>query len=236
VQEPATRPAPGGERPRDPAGLAAIELAGLRRDYGDRIALSGIDLRLERGFTLAVLGPNGAGKTTLLRVLGGLLRPSGGEVKVLGCSLPAETWRLRGRVGYLGHDPLLYRDLSSRENLAFAARLHGIKGDEGRRRVNELVRAVGLEHRADERIASLSAGMVQRVAACRAVLHQPELLLLDEPSIHLDADARRIVGSLLGPAPGRTRVLVSHDAEGARAESDRVLGLAADGSVVREPA
>src|SRR5215210_9094954 len=96
---------------------AAIELRALRREFGDRAALDGLSLRVERGASLAVLGPNGSGKSTLLRILAGLLRPSGGEVSVLGCSLPKENYRLRGRVGYLGHEPLLYRDLSPRENL-----------------------------------------------------------------------------------------------------------------------
>src|SRR5919106_1282903 len=95
----------------------AIELAGLRREFGERPALDGIDLRLERGESLAVLGPNGSGKSTLLRILAGLLRPSGGEVSVLGSALPKETFRLRGRVGYLGHEPLLYRDLTPRKDL-----------------------------------------------------------------------------------------------------------------------
>src|SRR3954454_23564230 len=103
-------PATGVSRP-------AIELRGLRRDFGDRAALAGVRARLEPGESLAVLGPNGSGKSTLLRILAGLLRPSGGEVSVLGCALPKEPHGLRGRVGYLGHEPLLYRDLSARENL-----------------------------------------------------------------------------------------------------------------------
>src|SRR6476659_9169540 len=104
----------------------AIAVAGLRRDYGDRPALDGVGFELPAGESLVVLGPNGAGKTTLLRILATLLRPSGGEVAVLGCALPREAWKLRGRIGYLGHEPLLYRDLSGRENLRFHARLHGI--------------------------------------------------------------------------------------------------------------
>src|SRR5215213_6569004 len=105
----------------------AISVAGLRRDYGDRPALDGVGIELAAASSLVVLGPNGAGKTTLLRILATLLRPSGGEVAVLGCALPSEAWKLRGRIGYLGHEPLLYRDLSGRENLRFQARLHGIE-------------------------------------------------------------------------------------------------------------
>ena len=208
-----------------PTARAAISLRGLRRDYGDRPALAGVDVEVSAGSTLAVLGPNGSGKTTLLRVLAGLLRPSGGSAVVLGCSLPSEAWRLRGRVGMLAHRPLLYRDLSARENLRLAARLHGL-GDAGREdRIGGLLRAVGMERRADDVVSELSAGMAQRVAACGAVLHEPELLLLDEPNSHLDAEARELVGALIGPVPGRTRVLVSHDRERAIASSDRVLEL-----------
>jgi ABC-type multidrug transport system ATPase subunit len=105
----------------------AIELVGLRRDFGERPALDGVSARLEPGRSLAVLGPNGSGKSTLLRILAGLLRPSGGEVTVLGRSLPQETHGLRGRIGYLGHEPLLYRDLTPRENLELAAALHGLE-------------------------------------------------------------------------------------------------------------
>src|SRR5215211_2017886 len=169
--------------PRDhghPASGAAIELRGLRREFGFRAALDGVDLRLERGQSLAVLGPNGSGKSTLLRILAGLLRPSGGEVSVLGCSLPKETYRLRGRVGYLGHEPLLYRDLSPRENLGLAAALHGLDRETVEPRIEALLDAVGMSRRADDRVAELSAGMRQRVDICRAVLHDPELLLLDE--------------------------------------------------------
>src|SRR4051812_2768900 len=117
----------------------AVAVAGLRRDYGDRPALDGVGFELAAGESLVVLGPNGAGKTTLLRVLATLLRPSGGEVRVLGCSLPDVAWKLRGRIGYLGHEPLLYRDLSGRENLRFQARLHGIRGGEAEARIDELL-------------------------------------------------------------------------------------------------
>ncbi|HJX33173.1 MAG TPA: heme ABC exporter ATP-binding protein CcmA [Solirubrobacterales bacterium] len=203
----------------------ALSLAGLRRDYGERTALEGVDLSLATGESLVVLGPNGAGKTTLLRILGTLLRPSGGEVRVLGCSLPREAWKLRGRVGYLGHEPLLYRDLSGRENLRFHARLHGIDGDRAETRIAELLAAAGMDRRADERIAELSAGMRQRLAVCRCVLHEPELLLLDEPDSNLDAEGRELARALIGPGSGRTRVVVTHDPERFLPEADQVLRL-----------
>jgi len=203
----------------------AIRLAGLRRDYGDRAALDGVGLELAAGESLVVLGPNGAGKTTLLRILATLLRPSGGEAVVLGCSLPREAWKLRGRIGYLGHEPLLYRDLSGRENLRFQARLHGIRGERAEARIAELLAAVGMERRADERIVELSAGMRQRLSICRCVLHEPELLLLDEPDSNLDAAGREVARGLIGPDTGRTRVVVTHDPERFLPEADQVLRL-----------
>jgi heme exporter protein A len=203
----------------------AIEALGLRRDFGERAALDGITVSLERGQSLLVLGPNGSGKTTLLRVLATLLRPSDGEVRVLGCALPGEAWKLRGRVGYLGHEPLLYRDLTGYENLRFQARLHGLTEDEAGGRIAKLLAAVGMERRAGERVAELSAGMRQRLAVCRCVLHEPELLLLDEPESNLDSESRELVRTLLGPDGRRARVLVTHDPERFLPEADQVLTL-----------
>jgi heme exporter protein A len=161
---------------------AALELEDLTRRYGEREALAGVSLTLGAGQTLVVLGPNGAGKTTLLRVLATLLRPHAGAARVLGSELPAAAWAVRGRIGLLGHEPLLYRELSARENLSFHARLHGV----ARERVEELLGAVGMLARAREPLRTLSRGMTQRVAIARAVLHDPELLLLDEPRANLD--------------------------------------------------
>jgi heme exporter protein A len=202
----------------------AIELVGLRRDFGDRTALEGLDLRVDPGDSVAVLGPNGSGKSTLLRILAGLLRPTAGEVAVLGCNLPRETHRLRGRVGYLGHEPLLYRDLSPRENLKLAAALHGLDAEASEPRIGALLDAVGMSGRADDRVAELSAGMRQRIDICRALLHEPELLLLDEPDAHLDPDARRRIAPLIAAGDSRTRVVVSHE-RGATEDADFVLEL-----------
>jgi heme exporter protein A len=201
--------------------MAAIELDGLERRYGERVALAGVSVRVEAGQTLAVLGGNGAGKTTLLRVLAGLLRPHGGRARVLEADLPAERWRLPGQVGYLAHEPLLYRELTARENLRYHARLHSV--DESR--VATVLGEVGMERRADDPVRELSRGMVQRVAAARAVLHEPPLLLLDEPRASLDPAAAELLEPLIGRASGRTRVLVSHDVQGALAEADSVLRL-----------
>jgi heme exporter protein A len=201
--------------------VTAVVLDGLARHYGEREALSGVSLTLRERQTLVVFGPNGAGKTTLLRVLATLLRPHLGKVHVLGCALPDEAWAVRGRIGLLGHEPLLYRELTARENLRFHARLHDVASE----RVEQLLASVRMEDRADEPIRTLSRGMVQRVAVARAVLHDPELLLLDEPRSNLDPAAAELVEPLIGAASGRTRVICSHDPGGGLAEADLVLGL-----------
>jgi heme exporter protein A len=200
-----------------------IELSGLVRCYGEREALGDVSLSLATGQTLVVFGPNGAGKTTLLRILATLLRPHAGEVRVLGERLPGDAWRVRGRVGLLGHEPLLYRELTARENLRYHARLHGV----GEERVQERLRAIAMSERADEPLRTLSRGMVQRVAVARATLHDPELLLLDEPYANLDPAAVELVEPLIGAGTDRTRVLTSHDPGRGLAEADVVLGLRA---------
>jgi heme exporter protein A len=210
----------------------AVALRDLGRAYGERVALTGVTLELPRGATLAVFGANGAGKTTLLRVLATLLRPHAGSVSVLGSALPRDAWAVRGRIGLLGHEPLLYRDLSVRENLRFHARLH----DVGDARAPALLDAVGMARRADEPVRSLSRGMAQRVAICRAVLHEPELLLLDEPLANLDPGAAAAVAPLIGRASGVARVLISHDVELGLAEADVVLGLRAGRAEIVAPA
>jgi heme exporter protein A len=200
---------------------AAIELNGLIRRFGERTALRGVSVIVPAGATLAVLGRNGAGKSTLLRVLATLLRPHGGQAEVLGESLPDRGFAVRGRIGYLGHEPLLYRDLSGRENLRYHARLHGLAAS----RVEEVLEAVGMRDRAEDPVRSLSRGMVQRLAVCRSVLHEPALLLLDEPRANLDPAAGQLVDPLIGcPAPA-TRIITSHDPRAALAEADLVLAL-----------
>ncbi|HMD57622.1 MAG TPA: heme ABC exporter ATP-binding protein CcmA [Solirubrobacteraceae bacterium] len=198
-----------------------LEVEGLTRHYGEREALSGVSVSLREGRTLVVFGPNGAGKTTLLRILAGLLRPHGGSVRVLGASLPQEAFAVRGRIGLLGHDPLLYRDLTARENLHFHARLHGTPET----RVQEVLEAVAMSRRCNEPLRTLSRGMVQRVAAARAVLHEPRLLLLDEPHANLDPAAIELLAPLIGAESGLTRVICSHDPAGGLAQADVVLGL-----------
>jgi heme exporter protein A len=214
------------------AAATAIELAGLTRRYGERVALQDVTLTVPTGATLVVFGPNGAGKSTLLRVLATLLRPHAGTVRVLGRALPDEGWAVRGRIGLLGHAPLLYRDLSGRENLAFHARLHDVALEHAW----ELIERVGLSARADDKVHTYSRGMVQRLAVCRAVLHDPEVLLLDEPRANLDPAAAELVEPLIGASSGRTRIVTSHDPAGGLAEADLALGLRAGRADLVAPA
>jgi heme exporter protein A len=213
---------PTAAQPEHPA---AITLADLVRRRGERLVLRDLSLELPVGGTLALLGPNGAGKSTLLRVLAGLMRPSRGTCRVLGHDLPAERAALRGRVGYLAHDPMLYRDLTVRENLVHRARLLRAPAA----RVDAVIAATGLERRAAFPVHALSRGLTQRTSAAAVLLADPELLLLDEPLANLDPQASARLHELLGPdAAGphaRTRVIAGHDPDAALAEADLVLGL-----------
>jgi heme exporter protein A len=203
----------------------AVALEGVGRAYGERVALRDVSFALPAGATVAVFGANGAGKTTLLRILAGLLRPHAGRATVLG----AKPELARGRIGLLGHEPMLYRDLTVRENLRFHARLHGVEFA----RAETLLEQVGLAARAEDPVRTLSRGMTQRAAICRAVLHAPELLLLDEPLANLDPGGATAVAPLLrGPA----RVLISHDAEQGLAAADWVLGLRGGRQAIWGPA
>ena len=217
------------------AGLreaSAATARSLARAYGDEPVLRDVSFDLPRGETLVVLGPNGAGKSTLLRMLATLLRPSVGELYVLGAELPREAWKARGRIGYLGHSALLYRDLTLAEALRFHAGLHGVAEPDAR--IASLLEAVGLERRTGQLVRTLSAGQLQRAAVCRAVLHKPDLLLLDEPGAHLDPAGYATVEPLLGRASGATRIVITHDVEGGLAEADRALALRSDGRVAFE--
>jgi heme exporter protein A len=200
-----------------------IALEAVERRFGERVALRDVSVRVDEGQTLVVFGPNGAGKTTLLRVLAGLLRPHSGTATVLDASLPDEAWKLRGKVGYVAHEPILYRDLTPRQNLRFHARLHEVAAN----RIDAVLDAVGMADRADDELGELSRGMVQRIAAARAVLHDPPLLLLDEPWAGLDPGAVELLDPVIGRSSGKTRVVVTHNVAAGQAEADLTLGLKA---------
>ena len=233
MKDMATQALKRADSPRSgPGAPPVVEARALQRDYGDEPVLRDVSLELQEGETLVVLGPNGAGKSTLLRMLATLLRPTSGELTVLGAELPKSAWKARGRIGYLGHDALLYADLTLTEALTFHARLHRVA--EPDERIGDLLAQVGLERRADQQVRTLSAGQVQRAAVARCVLHEPELLLLDEPGAHLDPAGYGTVEPLIGKGSGATRVVVTHDVEGGLAEADRALALRSDGSVAYE--
>jgi heme exporter protein A len=168
-------------------GVPLLEARGLQRSFGPARVLRGLDLTLRPGEALAIIGPNGAGKTTLLRLLAGLLRPSVGEIRVLGHRLRRGSDGARSAIGLLSHQSLLYDDLTLRENLAFAARLYGL--DHPNQVADAALAAAGLGSRASELPRRLSRGLLQRVAVARTLLHAPRIILLDEPFTALDAPA-----------------------------------------------
>lgn len=207
-------------QPRTPAVL----LSGLCRRYGPRPILDGLDLQLAPGRCLALLGQNGAGKTTLLRTLAGLLRPDGGTAQIFGCDLPGDS-SLRRRIGMVGHEGALYGDLSARENLLFFTKLYGHNDPDA---VDHWLSAVGLTDAAERRTGDFSRGMMQRLALARALLHRPDLLLLDEPFTGLDRQGTRLAADLLKQQreAGTTIVWTTHDVAMAAELADDTVVLA----------
>ena len=175
-----------------------IRARALEKRYGRRRALRPLDLDLDRGGFLVVTGPNGSGKTTLLRLVAGLAARTAGELEV-----DAD----RGTLGFLGHEPLLYRDLTALENLELYGRLYRVP--ERRERAGMLLERFGLWEVRAERVGSYSRGMTQRLALCRALLHEPELLVLDEPFTALDEEGARLLDRQLADLAGSATVLLS---------------------------
>jgi heme exporter protein A len=196
----------------------AISAEGLVQRFGAAVALGPLDLELAAGGRLAVLGGNGAGKTTLLRLLATAARPAAGRLELLGLDARRQRERLRARLGYVGHHLGLYAALTALENLEFFATLHGLGRDDAR----AALELVGLSALARQRVEELSRGQQQRLALGRAVLHRPELLVLDEPDASLDSEGRALLGQFF---EGRTVVMASHDAVLAREVCERALLL-----------
>jgi len=212
-----------------------LQATGLRRAFGERVVLDGVDLSLAEGETVAVIGPNGVGKTTLLRILAGLLRPSAGSVLLDGRPVRTADPQSRAAIGLLSHRAMLYDDLTLQENLEFVARLHGLR--DPRRVAREALEQVELLSRAGDSPRTLSRGLIQRAALARALLHAPRLLLLDEPFTGLDSAAAGRLTSLLAarrPA-GLGTIIVTHQEHEAREIASRVLALRA-GSIGRAAA
>jgi len=204
----------------------AIEVHRLSKSFGARKVLAGLDLVVQPGEMVALLGPNGVGKTTFLRILATLARPTGGTVKLLGVDLARQPYLARRRIGLLSHRTLLYDDLTARQNLGFYARMYDVA--DGPQRADELLQQVGLAHRADDLVRTYSRGMQQRLALARALLHRPELLLLDEPYSGLDPVAADNLSRLLAELreQGGTVLLTTHDLGQGLALAGRVLVLA----------
>jgi len=193
-----------------------ITVKKLVKRFGLKTVLRGVDFEVQPGEFVALLGPNGAGKTTFLRILASLSRPSVGEVNIAGYKLPHEAAQVRARLGVVSHLPLLYGDLTAEENLRFYARMYNIPNYE--LRVTEVLEMVGLDARRRDLVRTFSRGMQQRLAIGRAVLHDPDVVLFDEPYTGLDQDASSMLDDVLKTvaAKGRTVVMTSHDL--ARAE------------------
>ena len=188
-----------------------ITVKKLVKRFGLKTVLRGLDFEAYPGEFVALLGPNGSGKTTFLRILASLSRPSLGEVHIAGYKLPNEAAQVRARLGVVSHLPLLYGDLTAEENLRFYARMYGITNYGSR--ISEVLELVGLDNRRRDLVRTYSRGMQQRLAIGRAVLHDPDVMLFDEPYTGLDQDASAMLDDVLKAvaAQGRTVVMTSHD-------------------------
>ena len=203
-----------------------IHTESLKKSYGLRPVLRGIDLDVAPGECLALMGPNGAGKTTLLRILATLSKPTAGLVRVAGLPLPAAAGEVRRRLGVVAHHTLLYGDLTAEENLQFYARLYAVR--DAQPRIAAVLEQVGLARRRHDLVRTFSRGMQQRLAIGRALLAGPQVLMLDEPYTGLDPQAASMLDELLRDArlDGRTVLLTTHDLARALALADRVAILA----------
>lgn len=194
----------------DPNGRM-IQVRKLVKRFGLKTILKGVDFQVEKGEFVALLGPNGAGKTTFLRILATLSSPSMGQVQIAGHILPQHAAAVRRRLGVVSHQPLLYGDLTAEENLQFFARMYNLQKEEAR--ISEVLELVGLSNRRRDLVRTFSRGMQQRLAIGRAVLHDPEVMLFDEPHTGLDQDASEMLDGVLSEvaARGRTVIMTSHD-------------------------
>jgi heme exporter protein A len=199
-----------------------IRVRGLVKHFGLKPVLRGLQFDVEEGEFVALVGPNGAGKTTFLRILTSLARPNAGLVTIAGYRIPGQEGPVRQMLGVVGHQTLLYGDLTAAENLRFYSRMYAV--EDGPRRVKEVLGLVGLARVQAELVRSFSRGMQQRLAIARAILHEPQLLLLDEPHTGLDQEAALMLDGLLNEVAveGRTVVMTSHDLARAHKLATRV--------------
>lgn len=188
-----------------------VEVEGLTRSYGHVMALRGVDLKLHHGEFMTVFGPNGAGKTTLIKILSAILRPTAGTVKISGQELQKDEGEIRKKIGLLSHNSFLYSNLTAQENLKFYGRIYGLAGLDGR--VEAALEEVGLRERGSDLVRTYSRGMVQRLAIARTILHDPDILLLDEPYTGLDQHAAITLTRILGRlhTGNRSIVMTTHN-------------------------
>jgi len=188
-----------------------LRAKGIVKSYGRQNVLRKLDLSIQRGERYVLFGSNGAGKTTLVKILSTVMRPDGGELRIFGKKVGDSRRRLRARIGFMSHEPYLYRDLTAMENLDFYGRLYSISDRE--ERVKAILREVGLFHRAHDMAYSFSRGMLQRLALARALLHDPELVFLDEPYSGLDLRAQQKLNELITKMNerGKTFFFITHD-------------------------
>ena len=204
-----------------------IETRALVKAYDVLVILRKLDLQVERGDFVGLLGPNGSGKSTLLRLLAGLTRPTSGQILIGGWELPQEGAAVRGQIGMVSHKTLLYENLTAQENLQFFARLYHIAANDVMNRIDESLDRVGLAKRGDSLVRTFSRGMQQRLSIARALLHDPDVLFLDEPYTGLDQDAAATLDDLLYQAhsEGRTIIMTTHQLERAARLATRILIL-----------
>jgi heme ABC exporter ATP-binding subunit CcmA len=206
---------------------ALIETRALVKTYDLLIVLRKLDLQIGRGEFVALLGPNGSGKSTLLRLFSGLSKPTSGTIFIGGWELPREAAAVRAQIGMVSHRALLYENLTARENLRFFARLYNLPPQNVDERIRLLLEQVGLTKRGDSLVRTFSRGMQQRLSIARALLHEPAVLLMDEPYTGLDQDAAQVLDGLLNQAyaDGRTIVMTTHDLDRTARLASRVMIL-----------
>ena len=203
----------------------AIEVQGLTKSFGERYALRGIDLRVSKGERLIIFGPNGAGKTTLIKILATLIKPSSGSVRLDGIDIHDKPAQIRHKISLVGHQTFLYDDLTIYENLKFYGRMYDVTDLEPK--IREVIAWVQLESRLHDRVGTLSHGLQQRTSIARAVLHNPSILLLDEPEVGLDPHAGALIRDVLSSinAGSRTVVMTTHNLERGLELGDRIIIL-----------
>jgi heme ABC exporter ATP-binding subunit CcmA len=202
-----------------------VEIKELKKSFGLKPILRGVNLVLQRGERMALLGANGAGKTTLLRILAALTKPSAGTACINGFDIVEDAQQVRHLVGFVTHQPYLYGELTAKENLLFFGRMYSVQHLQ--QRASELLSRVGLARRAQERVNALSRGQVQRLSLARALLHSPQILLLDEPDTSLDEEGNVLLATLLDEhaEQGGTTLFTTHHLELAQKLSDSIVTL-----------